>query len=125
MWLILQPSVPAELAVPIFAVGGFGMGLTYSQFALIVLRDVPAAEQGTVTAGLTLSDTLGTALGLGVSAAIVAASYRTAHDYVPGLALAFVLGSAAALVGLVLSPRLVVPVAAGTQAPRGAPEALG
>ena len=108
MWLVLQPQVPAELAVPIFAIGGFGMGLTYSQFALIVLREVPPAEQGTVTAGLTLSDTLGTALGLGVSAAIVAASYRAGQGYSPGLAEAFALGAAVALVGLVLSPRLAV-----------------
>ena len=28
---------------------GFGMGLTYAQFALIVLRDVPRDAQGTVT----------------------------------------------------------------------------
>jgi MFS family permease len=122
MWLVLQPSIPAELAVPIFGIGGFGMGLTYSQFALIVLRDVPPAEQGTVTAGLTLSDTLGTALGLGVSAAIVAASYRAGQGYVPGLALAFILGSVAAVVGLVISPRLVVRARPRTA---GAPEALG
>src|SRR4030095_6968488 len=37
--LILIPEVPAWLAVPIFAFGGFGMGITYAQFALIVLRD--------------------------------------------------------------------------------------
>src|SRR5206468_7574666 len=49
--LILSPAVPAWLSVPIFALAGFGMGITYAQFALIVLRDVPHDAQGEVTAG--------------------------------------------------------------------------
>ena len=44
--LVLLPEVPAWFAVPIFALGGFGMGLTYAQFALIVLRDVPPRVAG-------------------------------------------------------------------------------
>jgi len=106
--LVLLPDVPAILAVPTFAVAGLGMGLTYSQFALIVLRDVPPAEQGTVTSALTLSDTFGTALGLGVSAAIVAASFRAFGGPGPGIGGAILLGVAVAIVGSVLSPRLQV-----------------
>jgi len=106
--LVLLPDVPAILAVPTFAVAGLGMGLTYSQFALIVLRDVPPAEQGTVTSALTLSDTFGTALGLGVSAAIVAASFRAFGGPGPGIGGAILLGAAVAIVGSVLSPRLQV-----------------
>jgi MFS family permease len=106
--LVLLPDVPAILAVPTFAVAGLGMGLAYSQFALIVLRDVPPAEQGTVTSALTLSDTLGTALGLGVSAAIVAASFRAFSGPAQGIGGAILLGVAVAIVGSVLSPRLQV-----------------
>jgi MFS family permease len=106
--LVLLPDVPAILAVPTFAVAGLGMGLAYSQFALIVLRDVPPAEQGTVTSALTLSDTLGTALGLGVSAAIVAASFRAFGGPAQGIGGAILLGVAVAIVGSVLSPRLQV-----------------
>jgi MFS family permease len=106
--LVLLPGVPAILAVPTFAVAGLGMGLAYSQFALIVLRDVPPAEQGTVTSALTLADTLGTALGLGVSAAIVAASFRAFGGPGPGIGGAILLGVAVAIVGSVLSPRLRV-----------------
>ena len=105
--LILIPEVPAWLAVPIFAFGGFGMGLTYAQFALIVLRDVPHESQGEVTAGLTLSDALGTVFGTSVAAAFVAAAYRAGPDPSPGLAAAIALGSLAAIIGWFLAPRLL------------------
>jgi len=106
MGLILLPGVPAWLSVPIFAVAGFGMGLTYAQFALIVLRDVPRDSQGTITAGLTLSDSLGTALGTSVAAAFVSAAVRVGAGPGPGLAAAIVVGTAAAILGWLLSPRL-------------------
>jgi MFS family permease len=106
MGLILLPQVPAWLAVPIFAVAGFGMGLTYAQFALIVLRDVPHDAQGEVTAGLTLSDSLGTALGLTIAGAFVAAGVRAGAGPSPGLAAAIAAGAAAAAVGWFLSARL-------------------
>lgn len=105
--LILLPGVPAWLAVPIFAFGGFGMGLVYAQFALIVLRDVPRESQGTVTSGLTLSDALGTTLGLSLAAAFVSASVRAGAGPAPGLGLAIVAGAITALAGWALAPRLL------------------
>jgi MFS family permease len=104
---VLHPAVPAWLAVPIFALGGYGMGLTYAQFALIVLRDVPPDSQGEVTAGLTLSDAVGTALGTSVAAAFVAFSVRAGEGPAPGLAAAIAVGTLAAIVGWALAPRLV------------------
>jgi MFS family permease len=104
--LVLLPAVPAWIAVPIFAFGGFGMGLTYAQFALIVLRDVPRDSQGAVTSGLTLSDTLGTTLGLSLAAAFVSASVRAGAGPAPGLAAAIAAGTLAAFVGWALAPRL-------------------
>ncbi|HET9680720.1 MAG TPA: MFS transporter [Candidatus Limnocylindrales bacterium] len=103
---VLLPSVPAELAAPTFGVAGFGMGLAYAQFALIVLRDVDARAQGQVTSGLTLSDQVGTAVGTGVSAALIAAAVRSGAGPAPGLAVAIGIGVAFALIGFVLSPRL-------------------
>src|SRR5262245_35058709 len=106
--LVLLPDVPAWLAVPIFGLSGFGMGLTYAQFALIVLRDVSPEEQGTVTSGLTLSDSLGTALGTGIAAAFVGASVRATQDPALGLAAAIAMGTVVALIGWLLAPRLNV-----------------
>ncbi|HEV2006183.1 MAG TPA: MFS transporter [Candidatus Limnocylindrales bacterium] len=104
--LILVPGVPAVLAVPIFAFCGLGMGLTYAQFALIVLRDVPSAIQGTVTAGLTLSDVIGTALGTGIAAAAVSTAVRQGEGPGPGIGIAIAVGAVVAMVGFLLSPRL-------------------
>jgi MFS family permease len=94
------------LAVPIFAVAGFGMGLAYAQFALIVLRDVPRESQGEVTAGLTLSDSLGTVLGLTLGGAFVAAGIRGGTGLAPGLAAAIVVATVTAILGWLLAPRL-------------------
>ncbi|HJW21435.1 MAG TPA: MFS transporter [Candidatus Limnocylindrales bacterium] len=102
----LVMSVPAEIVIPAFAVAGFGMGLTYAQFALIVLRDVEAHAQGHVTAGLTLSDSVGTAVGTGVTAALIAAAVRSGAGPGPGLAVAIAIGVSLALLGFLLSPRL-------------------
>ena len=104
--LVLHPSVPVWFAVPAFAVAGYGMGLSYSQFALIVLRDVGHESQGTTTAGLSLSDALGTALGTGVAGAIIAAAPRFGLPLAGGLAIAFGLGAVLAGLGFVLAPRL-------------------
>ena len=59
-----------------FGVAGLGMGLAYSPLALIVLREAPAESQGAATSALSLTDSLGTALGTGITGAIVAASVR-------------------------------------------------
>jgi MFS family permease len=104
--LVLHPDVPAWLAVPIFGVAGYGMGLTYAQFALIVLRDVPHDAQGEVTAGLTLSDAVGTALGTSIAAAFVHASVSGGAGPAPGLAASIAAGTVAALIGWLLAPRL-------------------
>jgi MFS family permease len=104
--LVLLPGVPAVVAVPIFAVCGLGMGLSYAQFALIVLRDVPSAIQGTVTAGLTLSDVIGTALGTGIAAAAVSTAVREGRGPGPGIGIAIAVGTIVALIGFLLSPRL-------------------
>jgi len=64
---------------------GFGMGLSYSQFAIIVLRDAPRDGQGAVTAAVSLSDALGTALGTGIAGAILAAFVRAGAGPAPAL----------------------------------------
>ncbi|HLX33907.1 MAG TPA: MFS transporter [Candidatus Limnocylindrales bacterium] len=104
--LVLFPSVRALLAVPIFAAAGFGMGLTYAQFAILVLRDAPAAIQGKVTAGLTLSDSIGTNLGTSVTAGAIGAAVRAGLGPGPGIGLAVLLAAALGFAGFLLSPRL-------------------
>ena len=104
--LILLAEVPAWLAIPIFGFTGYGMGLTYAQFALIVLRDVPHEAQGEITSSLTLSDSVGTALGTGIAAAFVHAAVASTGGPASGLAASIALGAGVAFVGWLLSPRL-------------------
>ena len=65
------------------------MGLAYAPLALIVLREAPTETQGTASSALSLMDTLGTAIGTGVSGAIVAAGLRATGEVSVGLAAAF------------------------------------
>jgi len=104
--LVLIPDVPVWLAVPTFAVAGLGMGLGYAPLSLIVLREAPPETQGAASSALSLLDTLGTALGIGVSGAIVAASLRVSGDPAQGLAGGFAVAMAVGLVGLGLTGRL-------------------
>ncbi len=102
----LHPDVPVWLAVPTLAIAGYGMGLAYAPMALIVLREAPAESHGTASSALSLMDTLGTAIGTGVSGAIVAAGLRATGEVSVGLAVAFVVSIAVGVGGFAISGRL-------------------
>ena len=112
---ILQPALPVWLAVPTFGLAGLGMGLAYSPLALIVLREAPEGEQGTASSALSLLDSLGTAVGIGITGALVAASVRATESPVTGLAAGFAVAIGVGILGLLLSTRL------HQRAPRPAP----
>ena len=104
--VVLRQDVTWLVGIPTFALAGFGMGLAYSPLALIVLREADPQTQGSASSALSLTDTVGTALGTGVAGAIVAASVRGSGQPVPGLAFAFAVSLCVGLVGLLLSGRL-------------------
>jgi MFS family permease len=104
--LVLLPSISPWIAVPTLAVAGYAMGLAYSPLALIVLKEAPAAEQGRASAAISLTDSLGTALGTGITGALVAASVRGTGDPAVGLAIGFGVAAAVTLLGLVIGGRL-------------------
>jgi MFS family permease len=106
---ILAPSVPVVVGVVMWAIAGLGMGLSYSPLSLVTLAEAPPGEEGTATSGLQLSDTLGTALGTGLGGAVIAVALRAGAELWVGLAAAFAIGLATALVGGVLARRLPGP----------------
>jgi MFS family permease len=106
-------GVPTWLAVPLWGLAGFGMGLAYSTPSLIVLREAPGADQGAATAALQLSDVLGSSLGTGIGGALIALASPSGRTGVEGLVATFVLAAVVAIVGLVLTQRLGSRVAAG------------
>jgi hypothetical protein len=100
------------------------MGLAYSPLALIVLREAAVATQGAATSALSLTDSVGTALGTGITGAIVAASVRASGHPVTGLAVGFTVAIAVGLFGLALTRRLrprTVPAAALAFSPASPP----
>ena len=106
--VVLFPQFSPWLAIPTVGLAGLGMGLAYSPLALIVLREASGAEQGRASSALSLTDSLGTALGTGITGAAVAAAVRDAGTPLRGLILGFAVAIAVAALGLVLSGRLRV-----------------
>ena len=120
---ILSPQVPIAVGVLAWAVAGLGMGFSYSPLSLLVLRDAPPESQGTATAGLQLSDVLGTALGTGVGGALIALAHRDGAPGWVGLAWAFGVGVLVAVIGFALAGRLRHPARDPVEAaPRGVSE---
>jgi predicted MFS family arabinose efflux permease len=106
MLLVLRQDISWLAAIGAFSVAGFGMGLAYSPLALIVLREAPPETHGTATSSLSLTESLGTAFGTGLSGALVAASVRTTGNPAAGLAVAFTTATVIGLGGVALSGRL-------------------
>ena len=104
--LVLIPEVPVWLAIPTFALAGLGMGLSYSPLGLIMLRESAPEQQGSASSALSLTDSLGTALGTGVSGAIIAAGLRADAGLAQGLAVAFGVGLLVILFGAGIAGRL-------------------
>jgi MFS family permease len=117
---VLDLTVPVVVGVAAWTVAGLGMGLAYAPLSLTVLREAPPETQGAATAGLQLSDVLGTSLGAGVGGALVAFGHREGYEEWVGLGLAFAVGVVVAAIGFSLAGRVSgaahpgrVPAAAG------------
>ena len=104
MCVVLLPSVPPALAIAAWGVAGAGIGTAYSPLSVTTLDRAAAGEEGRATSALQLCDVLGSAIGIGVAGAIVAASSRIGHR--PGVALAFSFAIAVAVTGVVVGARL-------------------
>jgi MFS family permease len=119
---VLSPAVPVAIGVVAWGLAGLGMGLSYSPLSLVVLAEAPTAEQGTATSGLSLSDTLGAALGTGVGGALIAAALREGFELWVGLAAAFGVAIVTAFLGAALARRLPGPSRPGAVHPVTSPE---
>ena len=89
--LVVTAATPVPLVLPIaaWALGGFGMGMTYAPLWLVVFSVAPVGTEGTASSTMQLSDTLGIAVGTGTVGAIVAAGSRTDTGPGPALVIAF------------------------------------
>jgi MFS family permease len=100
MALVLLPQVPVAVGIAAWTVGGLGMGLCYAPISLMMLREAPPGREGWASASLNLTDVLGSAIGIGVGGAAVAASVRAGQPVALGVAVAFAVTAAVGLAAL-------------------------
>ena len=106
MIAVAQHALPAATAVLAWAIAGLGMGLSYAPLSLVVLAEAPPGAEGSASASLQLCDTLGVALGTGISGAIIAAGATFAWTRATALTIAFVLSAVVAVLTSVAARRL-------------------
>jgi MFS family permease len=104
MILVLQPAVPVAVGLAAWTVAGLGMGLAYAPLSLMMLRNALPGQEGQASASLNLADVLGTAIGIGVGGAAVAAA--AGGDLRLGITAAFAAAAAVGLVALAFTGRL-------------------
>jgi MFS family permease len=104
MTLMLQPDVPIAAGIIAWTIAGLGMGLANSPIMLLVLRDAPEGRIGQASASVNLTDVLGTATGIGVGGAAIAA--HAATDLRLGILIAFAIAATMAVFTLLTSLRL-------------------
>ncbi len=104
MVLVLRPDVPVAVGLAAWTVAGLGMGLAYAPLSLMMLRHAPPGREGRASASLNLADVLGTALGIGVGGAAVAAG--AGRNLPLGITAAFAVSAAVGVVALMVTRRL-------------------
>ena len=96
----------SEVAYLAWAVSGAGIGFGYAAISVLVLRLAPPGRTGATGAAMQVLDNLGTAFGTGVGGAAVAIAVARGLAVETGIAAAFVIAIAGALVGLAIAQRL-------------------
>jgi predicted MFS family arabinose efflux permease len=104
MVLVLRPVVPVAEGLAAWTVAGLGMGLAYAPLSLMMLQKAPPGAEGRASASLNLADVLGTAIGIGVGGAAVAA--WAGGNLALGIAAAFAAAGAVGVVALMITRRL-------------------
>jgi MFS family permease len=99
-------SLPIPVAVLVWGVGGFGIGLAYSPISVVVLGLADRGREGAAAASVQLCDVLGTALGTGVGGAALALGEAQGWAVASSLRITFGITLAAALAGVAAARRL-------------------
>jgi MFS family permease len=104
--LLLSSHVSVAEGIAAWTIAGLGMGTCYSPITLLMMRAAPPGGEGWASASLNLADVLGSAMGIGIGGALISAAVTLGWSLAVGLATAFGLTAAAAVVGLLISRNL-------------------
>lgn len=121
MAVVAQPWSPAWVIYPVWVAGGCGMGLAMSSLSVLLLSFSPPAERGVNSSALQLSDSVASALCIGLAGALVAASARGLLPIERAAGVLDLLMLVVALAGAVLAGRARRPVPRERTAPAPAP----
>jgi len=107
LMVIASPAVSLWFAVPIWALAGTGMGMAMPTVSVLMLELSPAAAQGANSAGLQISDMVGSIIGIAAVGALVTAygldRIRTA------VTIGDIILAAVALIGVLAARRVQAP----------------
>lgn len=106
---VLWTAVPVELAVLAWGVAGLGMGLAYPGSTLVAMSTAGPGQDGLAASSLQVAETIGFAAGAGAGGALIALSVHLERGLEVGLAWAFAVTLAAALLAFAPAARLVPP----------------
>jgi MFS family permease len=99
-------AMPIPLAILVWGVAGFAIGLAYSPLSVTVLGLADPGREGSASASLQLTDVLGVALGTGLGGAFVALGESQGWATKSALELAFACTLAVSLIGVAAARRL-------------------
>ncbi|MGV9351670.1 MFS transporter [Streptomyces spiralis] len=100
------PAVPALVAVAGWAVGGLGMGVAFNAATTDTMEQAAPGQEGAVSAGLQLAQTLSTALISGTGGAAITIAHAHGSTTLAALAGVFAVTAVLAVLGIVASRRL-------------------
>jgi MFS family permease len=101
---ILWSPSPALVTAAAWGISGFGIGVAYPASTVLALNAVDAQHSGDAAASLQIAETLGTAVGTGVTTALVASAMRLDLASNNGVVVAFI--ASAAVIVLAFIPAL-------------------
>jgi MFS family permease len=97
---------PIPLAVCVWSVAGFGIGLAYSPISVTVLGLAEPGREGTASSSVQLCDVLGVSLGTGFGAACIALGESGDWPTRTALTIAFTATLTVALLGILAARRI-------------------
>jgi MFS family permease len=104
--IVLSSSLPVELVVLAWGMGGLGMGLAYPGTTLTALGLASPGEEGSASAALQVAETVGTAIGTGFTGAVVAIAANFQHPLSDGLAWGFLIANSVIVLAVAPAVRL-------------------